>query len=524
MKLADLPSSETAAVTSPSAAKKWTRVAPALGLGLVGLLLTYRDAVVSMVMTWERSETYAHGFIVYPVTAWLIWRSRERLAELTPAPFLPGTLLLAALSGIWLVGELSSTQALREFALVASVPALVWTVLGTRIAAAIAIPLLLSLFAWPFGDFLVPSMIDRTADFTVSALRLTGIPVYREGNNFSIPSGDWSVVDACSGIRYLIASVYGGAIFAYLMFKSWRRRLLFMTAAVAVPVVANWVRAYVVVMVGHISNNKLAGGVDHLIYGWIFFGAVMAVLFYIGSRFSDVRPRRQHSLRAGQPASETAPARVLLVAAAAAVAAAASGHALVHALEAGTPTPSAPGEVRLPASLAGWDVDPAPLTSWQPPFESPSSSVHGTYRKGDDRVGLYLAYYPQQRAGAKMLTYVSTSLSRYHAEWRTTHREVLSLAAGGHLPPVIESRMQLSGRSLLAWQWYWVDGHGTVSPVEAKYLQLKARLLLRRDNSAVIVLYAPVGDDATPARHALRRFLTEMLPALDAELVRAAGR
>ena len=72
---------------------------------------------------------------------------------------------------------------------------------------------------------------------------------------------------------------------------------MFMSAAILVPIVANWLRAYMIVMLGHLSNNRLAVGVDHLIYGWIFFGLVMLLLFWVGSfwRSTDMpapAPRR----------------------------------------------------------------------------------------------------------------------------------------------------------------------------------------------------------------------------------------
>jgi hypothetical protein len=39
-----------------------------------------------MVGIWERSDTYAHAFIVPPITLWLIWRQRAQiLAPLTTA-------------------------------------------------------------------------------------------------------------------------------------------------------------------------------------------------------------------------------------------------------------------------------------------------------------------------------------------------------------------------------------------------------------------------------------------------------
>jgi exosortase len=121
-------------------------------------------------------------------------------------------------------------------------------------------PLLFLFFAVPVGDFLLPRLMEWTADFTVQALRLTGIPVFREGQNFVIPSGNWSVVEACSGIRYLIASLTVRTLYAYLTYTSLKRRLTFILVSLLVPILANWFRAYMIVMLGHLSGNKLATG------------------------------------------------------------------------------------------------------------------------------------------------------------------------------------------------------------------------------------------------------------------------
>ncbi len=117
--------------------------------------------------------------------------------------------------------------------------------------------------------------------------------MYREGQNFVVPSGNWSVVEACSGIRYLIASLTVGTLYAYLTYTSLKRRLIFVGISLLVPVVANWLRAYLIVMIGHLSGNKLAVGVDHLIYGWVFFGVVIAIMFAIGMRWAETeQPQR----------------------------------------------------------------------------------------------------------------------------------------------------------------------------------------------------------------------------------------
>ena len=46
----------------------------------------YWGTLEAMAQIWWRSETYAHGLIVPPITLWLIWRERHRLAAVQPRP------------------------------------------------------------------------------------------------------------------------------------------------------------------------------------------------------------------------------------------------------------------------------------------------------------------------------------------------------------------------------------------------------------------------------------------------------
>ena len=126
-------------------------------------------------------------------------------------------LLPMVLAGfVWLLGDLAAVNAVTFLALVSLLVFAVPALLGTRVALAILFPLAYLFFAVPIGEFALPQMMEWTAEFTIVALRLTGIPVYREGLSFVIPSGNWSVVEACSGVRYLIASVVVGTLYAYL--------------------------------------------------------------------------------------------------------------------------------------------------------------------------------------------------------------------------------------------------------------------------------------------------------------------
>ena len=163
-------------------------------------------------------------------------------------------MVFGGLCQVRIVAALTDVLELQQMALVEMATAIVWEVLGTEIARALVFPLGYLFFAVPLGEGLVPYLMDFTADFTVKALQFSGVPVYREALYFSIPSGNFEVVKACSGIRYLIASVALGTLYAYISYRSVSRRLLFIALAVLVPIVANGVRAYGIVMLAHLRN------------------------------------------------------------------------------------------------------------------------------------------------------------------------------------------------------------------------------------------------------------------------------
>ncbi len=268
----------------------WPVALAALTLALGGLIALYWDTAALMVRIWYRSETFTHCFLIPPIVLWLAWRRRSTLAGLPVHPWLPALGAMLLMAAVWLLSQLAAINALTQLTFTAMVVLTVPLILGKRVAQEIAFPLMFLFFSVPVGEFMIPVMMEWTADFTVMALRLSRIPVYREGLQFVLSSGNWSVVEACSGVRYLIASITVGTLFAYLNFVSLKKRLLFCLVAVAVPVLANWLRAYLIVMLGHLSSNQLAVGADHLVYGWAFFGVVIFLMFMIGARWREDVP------------------------------------------------------------------------------------------------------------------------------------------------------------------------------------------------------------------------------------------
>ncbi|MBK4734277.1 exosortase A [Noviherbaspirillum pedocola] len=500
-----------------------TRAAPrdllktlAIALAVLAPFFLYFGTVRTIVATWDSSETFAHGYAILPISLWLIWKRRAVLARLSPEPFWPALLLLAACGFGWLLAELADVQVVRQYAFVAMLPLTVLAVCGRRVAWSIAFPLLFLLFAVPFGEVFIEPLINFTADFTVWALQLTGIPVLREGSSFSIPSGNWSVVEACSGVRYLIASVTLGCLYAYLSYRSRARQLLFVVVSVLVPIVANGMRAYMIVMIGHLSSMRLATGVDHIIYGWLFFGLVMFIMFWIGNRWrEDVSAEAEaEKMAATTPIAAGAASGQVALAAIATIACMA-----VWPLYA-KHTETANAGAR-PVSLASfhstWTSAPR-MTAWQPHLNAGAAAITDTLQQNGKTVGLEVHYYRAQPQGTGLISSVNRLTEDLEDSWRRIGAENRVETVNGRSLAVKETRLRGADGTLVVWQWYWIDGRFTTNDYLGKVLQARERLFMRGDDGASILTYARFREQPEEARAAMRAFLASNLPSLEATL------
>ncbi len=494
------------------------------GLLTLGVLLAlaaiFWPTLVAMIAVWERSETFAHGYLIFPISAWLVWRQRAALAALQPRPELRGLIVLALAGAGWLFAEAGSVNVAAQYGFVAMLIAAVWTLLGTAVVRAILFPLLFLFFAVPVGEFLIPVLVEFTADFTVAALQLTGVPVYREGTHFSLVSGDWSVIEECSGIRYLIASITLGALYAYLTYRSWKRRLLFVLAALVVPILANGGRAYMIVMIAHLSNMQLATGVDHIIYGWVFFGLVMLLLFWVGSFWREDEPNPTAAAEPATLRGDHAP-RAMLVAALLILAVTAIWPAYSSWLEQRA-VPATPALAVQPQ--AGWQQRD-PFSDWVPHWIGAQRQLRQSYHQAGQDVMLALDYYATQRQNAELVNSQNFMVERQHEVWTNVGETLVTVQIGGAPRQVRQAKLKSrSGQRLLVWQWNLVNGRFTVNDHLTKLVLAFDRVRLKRDDGLSVLMAVPYQDTSLKTAAAtLARFAADMEPAIGHALDQVDG-
>lgn len=490
----------------------WRGAVLLLGLAWLLTAALLHPTFWSMVQIWERSETFAHGYVILPIALWLVWRMRHRLAAVKTSPdwrALPPIVLFVL---GWLAARVGGVLVVEQYMLVSIWIATVWLLFGWGMLRAAAFPLGYLLLMVPNGEALIPPLIEFTADFTVAAVQLIGIPVHREGTFFSLPSGDWSVVEGCSGLRYLIASVTLGILYAYLTYRTWWKRLAFSIAAVVVPILANGVRATMIVLIAHYSDMKLALGVDHFIYGWVWFGIVMLLMFWVGLIWREDDAEEDAPPPPHAPRLDWRPALALV--AVLVLAPAYERHVAAQPLHV--------ANLGLPEA-AGWTREDVAMTSWTPRWQGMDQMLTGHYRGERGPIMLNVAWYAGQRQGAELINSQNILVPEKHPVWRVLGRRLTQHeVAGGPLQlaeSVLDSRAE--NQRLLVWQWHRIQGRDGISPYLAKVELTLSALRGHGTEAAAVIVAAPFENDPAEARAVLTAFLAAHKSALDAKLDRA---
>lgn len=501
-----------------TATSPWSATAALAVLSTAVLLTLFWPTAVSIVKLWLANVTYSHGVLIIPLFLYLTWTRRERLRSLNPEPTFRTLPLIALLSVTWLLGQLSATDVIQQLSLVALIIVMIWGIVGTSAARALAFPLSFLLFAVPFGAGIIPALQDFSARFAVTLLDLSGIPVYLEGYFITVPYGKWEVAEACSGIQTLVACFVIGFLYGGLVYRTWRRRLTFLAASAIVPILANGVRIYGTVLLGYLSGNAVAIAADHLLYGWVFTSIAMMLLLALGQRWRETPGTRPTApiepATAGDPASRDAshtgrlgPAArgatfVVLAAMVVSLAPSYAKLAWGWAADAGT--------VRLiaPRSSEPWSASNRDAYGWLPGFVAPSGELSRMYVAGDREVKLYVAYFDPGQRDAKVIS--STNVLYDRTRWRRVRGVEVVAASGGQSFRVRETAIRSAESSLVLWSWYWVDGMFTGDERLAKFLLAKARLTGSQLGSAAIVLATADRSEQPSASMILRDFLAHM--------------
>jgi exosortase len=262
-------------------AAEWQRfLLPAILAAVV--IALYGSVLRGLWSDWMHDANYAHGILVPPVVAWLLWRRRQELRALDPRPSHAGALMVAASLCVFLVGQAAIEFFVTRLSLLGVLAGIIVQLAGWRHLRLCLFPLCLVALAIPlpallFNQIAFPMQL-LASRFGEAALDLFNVPAIREGNVIRLDRATLEVAEACSGIRSLISLGSLALVYGYVGRQTPWARGVVAVSVLPIVIVANGLRVAVAGALAHAYGAQAAAGFLHSFSGWLFFGVAVLML------------------------------------------------------------------------------------------------------------------------------------------------------------------------------------------------------------------------------------------------------
>ncbi|MEM7432689.1 MAG: exosortase [Pseudomonadota bacterium] len=223
---------------------------------------------------WQYVSGYTHGPLVILVSGYLLYERRECLRAVAPSWI--GLLGVLGISCGLAVAAIVNMRILEMALLPALLIALVLAIWGWRSILPIGAALAYLYFAVPVWAIFTPVLQSMTIDVVSLALDAFGIPANVEATLVHIPAGTFEIAAGCAGTRYFIVALALATFVSMLSPLSIGRKFALVGLAAMLAVVGNWIRVFVIILVGHQSDMQHSLIVDgHNNFGWLVYAVVM---------------------------------------------------------------------------------------------------------------------------------------------------------------------------------------------------------------------------------------------------------
>lgn len=435
-------------------------------IALLGLWLVFCwQGLVSAVQIWYGNEIFNHGFFIVPGAIYLIYLKRKVLLSIQFQTSAIALVVIIPALLLYVIGIAGDVQLFMHTATFTLLPALIWLMLGTKAAKTILFPLVFMLFSIPVGEQLTPYLQEIAADGSVALLQLTGIPLFRSGLFIEIPQGRFLVAEACSGVSFFIASFVIGSLYAYLNLVSVKRRVAFVSISLILPVLANVVRVYGIILIAYWTDMEYAAGADHLIYGWFFFAFVIVCLLGVGELMREPSPTLNTASATQQGSSKSIHLinKPLIAISVAIFFCFVTWKMTISSISATYPS-------ALPTVLSELHDERCASMGWKPVIINPDEEESVFLAGSNCRVKVYSAWFSERD------NELVSDLHRLFDPERFSLNDTQQVVIKGLTLPVYHV-VSLQGQQFSLVRWYELNDRHHASAVTTKLQQLKNQLL-----------------------------------------------
>jgi exosortase D (VPLPA-CTERM-specific) len=477
----------------------------------LAVLWFYWPVLAKLFGDLAENEDYSFGLLLPLVSGYIVYLKLPQLRTYLWRPSWLGLWFIAVGFALYIVGELGADLYVPRVSFVIVLTGLLIIMGGWGLVRLLAFPLFLLVLMFPLPGLLTKQLTLPlqliSSRLATGILQMVGIPAFCQGTVIDLGVRQMQLVEACSGLRYILALFALGVIFCYFFQRRVWKILLLLMVLIPAAIVAN---AFRVMAMGIIPALQVPA-FWHAFSGWLIFVFCLGTLSLINWICNKIQPLS--AIPADRfAAPDPAPRRTLAI----------MSYLVLAVVLVGLGGPIALRMSRAPAVQLGQSFDrfPMELGPWhgQVVFIDPEmvkatkSDAHLNAEfshPGQPPVSLWIAYYETQKKAGGFV-----------------HSPKLCLTGGGwtHLNtgigrisqdmPVNYMILQQMGTGMVVYYWYLQRGRWFTSEYLNKLYMVMDGLRRRRTDGALIRLITPAEPNVDAARKRLDAFAQQLSPVL----------
>jgi len=251
-------------------------------------VLAYLPVLADLVVDWYQDSNYSHGFLIIPVSVWLIWRQRAVLSSVPIRSSNWGFAGILIALAVFIVGTAGAEYFSARFSFVLLLASMALYFLGWMFLRKTWFAFFFMLFMIPipyviYYSFTFPMQLfaSKIASF---ALGIIGLPLFRFGNVLHLPGGQaLEVAEACSGLRSIVSLLALGALLAYFTQENRAKAVVLFLSTIPIAIFGNVVRISFTAIGTYAISEKFVEGALHEMAGMLVFLFSLIMLLIVGS-------------------------------------------------------------------------------------------------------------------------------------------------------------------------------------------------------------------------------------------------
>ncbi len=234
----------------------------------------FHKALSTLISQMNNSD-YTYRYFIPIIIAYLIFEKSKIIKQLRVTHQWLGIVPLALGIFLYWLGELGGEYYTLYISLLFVIIGITILHIGCEKTKSLVFIFILITAMFPFPNFILTKLSVNlqliSSQLGTALAQVVGLPAYREGNIIDLGFRKLQVVDACSGLRYLLPLTVLGLIVAYFTKGSLWKKIFLVFSTIPLAIFMNGTRIALAAISSAYLRPEISDGILHDFAGFVFF-------------------------------------------------------------------------------------------------------------------------------------------------------------------------------------------------------------------------------------------------------------